>query len=139
MNPGLIIGDVFKDGRGILQFNNDFDVTEIKRVYFIENASTEGERGWQGHKIEERWFIAVQGKVKINLIKVDDWENPNQDLESEVFELNENEYNVLHTPSGYVSCIQSLEVNSKLMVMANYALGEIKDEYRFPLEIFKRK
>lgn len=139
MKPKLIAGGKFNDERGILLYNNDFDTSLIKRIYFIENASTALERGWQGHKIEERSFMAVGGTIKINLIKVDDWENPNQNLESEVFELNDKEYNVLHTPAGYVSCIQSLEENAKLMVMANYKLGEIKDEYRFPLETFKRK
>ena len=139
MKPELILGGKFEDERGILFYNNDFDTSSIKRVYFIENASTSFERGWQGHKIEERWFIAVFGTIKISLIKIDDWETPSHDLESKTFELNQDEYKVLHVPSGYVSCIQTMTNDARLMVMSNYKLGEIKDEYRFPLETFKRK
>jgi dTDP-4-dehydrorhamnose 3,5-epimerase-like enzyme len=139
MEPNVVTGNSFQDDRGVLQFNNNFDASSIKRIYFIENSSTALERGWQGHKIEERWFVAVQGKVKINAVKIDIWGNPNSNLESHVFVLNQSVFNVLHIPSGYVTCIQSLEENTKLMVMSNYHLGEIKDEYRFPLEKFKRK
>ncbi|MDX6182213.1 hypothetical protein SGQ44_08910 [Flavobacterium sp. Fl-77] len=46
--------------------------------------------------------------------------------------------NVLHVPKGYVSSIQSLELNSKLLVMADYLLGEIKDEYRYDIDYFKK-
>jgi dTDP-4-dehydrorhamnose 3,5-epimerase-like enzyme len=139
MKPELILGGKFEDERGILFYNNDFDASLIKRIYFIENTSTTFERGWQGHKIEERWFIAVCGTIKISLIKIDDWETPSHDIESKTFELNQDAYKVLHVPSGYVSCIQTMTNDAKLMVMSNYKLGEIKDEYRFPLETFKRK
>lgn len=139
MKPEVIKGGSYIDERGKLFYNNTFDATEIRRIYFIENSSVNFERGWQGHKIEQRWFTAVQGKFKINLIAIDDWENPNKLLEPFVFELEANAFNVLHTPQGYVSCIQALEENSKLMVMANYHLGEIQDEYRFDLQTFIRK
>jgi hypothetical protein len=43
----------------------------------------------------------------------------------------------LHIPAGYISSIQAIEENSKLMVMANYFMGEIKDEYRFDVNFFK--
>lgn len=139
MKPELILGNVFNDERGILQYNNDFNSSLIKRIYFIENTSIELERGWQGHKIEERWFTVVTGSVKINLVKIENWETPDHNLEPEMFVLNCKNYNVLHVPAGYITCIQSVEKNSKLMVMSNFVLGEINDEFRFPLETFKRK
>ena len=54
MEPKVINGNCHKDARGPLMYNNDFDLTSIKRVYFIENANTEITRGWQGHRIEQR-------------------------------------------------------------------------------------
>ena len=45
---------------------------------------------------------------------------------------------VLHVPQGYVTSIQSLEENSKLMAMADYLMGEIQDEYRFAVDYFNR-
>jgi hypothetical protein len=40
-------------------------------------------------------------------------------------------------PSGNITSIQALEANSKLMVMSDYLMGEIQDEYRFPIDYFK--
>ena len=36
----------------------------------------------------------------------------------------------------FISRIQSLEENSKLLVMGDYLLGEIQDEYRFEVNYF---
>ncbi|MGS0748828.1 hypothetical protein [Halpernia sp. GG3] len=48
MKPSLIKGGEFQDERGIINFN----ALGIKRIYTIENNSTEFIRAWQGHKIE---------------------------------------------------------------------------------------
>lgn len=45
---------------------------------------------------------------------------------------------VLHVPKGYVSSIQAVEEESKLLVMADYLMGEIEDEYRFELNYFDK-
>jgi dTDP-4-dehydrorhamnose 3,5-epimerase-like enzyme len=137
MDALLIKGNYHNDNRGSLKYNNDFDASQIKRVYTIENVDLQVQRGWQGHKIEQRWFLAVSGKFKISLIKVDNWEKPSFELKPSVFELSSNILDVIHVPSGYMSCIQAIEDNSKLLIMADYRLGEIQDEYRFDLEQFE--
>jgi hypothetical protein len=131
MLPQIIEGNEYSDGRGKLFFNNDFDATEVKRIYFIENVNTEFVRGWQGHKIEQRWFTAVLGSFKIMVQAFSNFEN---EIESKVifeFELNSKKLNVIHIPGGYLTAIQSLETNSKLLVMADHFLGEINDEFRY--------
>ena len=85
--PQIIKGNSHADDRGVLQFNNDFNALGIKRIYTIQNRDTEFVRGWQGHKIEQRWFIAVQGSFKIVLIAIDDWVTPSADLEQQHFVL----------------------------------------------------
>ncbi|UWY28631.1 WxcM-like domain-containing protein [Flavobacterium sp. TR2] len=137
MDPKLIAGNCHSDQRGILLYNNDFDASVIKRIYVIENADLEFKRGWQGHQIEQRWFSAVSGKFKIQLVKIDNWEEPSVNLEVFTYFIDSNKLNVLHVPKGYASSIQSLELNSKLLVMADYLLGETKDEYRYNIEYFK--
>lgn len=137
MEPKLINGNCHSDQRGTLLYNNDFDASLIKRIYIIENESTQFIRGWQGHQIEERWFSVVSGKFKIQLIKIDNWETPSVNLEVRTYLIDSEKLNVLHVPKGYVSSIQSLELNSKLLVMADYLLGEIKDEYRYDIDYFK--
>lgn len=137
MTPKLIIGNSHSDERGTLFYNNDFDAKEIKRIYIIENKNTSFIRAWQGHKIEQRWFSATAGSFEIKLIAIDNWENPSVNLKQDTFVLNSNSMCVLLIPKGFISSIQALEPSSKLLVMSDYYLGEINDEYRFDVDYFK--
>ena len=136
--PQIIKGNSHADDRGVLQFNNDFNALGIKRIYTIQNRDTEFVRGWQGHKIEQRWFSAIQGSFKIFLIAIDDWNAPSTNLIQHEFILDAQKMDVLHVPSGYVSSIQSLEKSSKLLLMSDYLLGEINDEYRYDINYFTK-
>ncbi|KFF24541.1 WxcM-like domain-containing protein [Chryseobacterium vrystaatense] len=136
--PELIGGGKYSDERGSLFFNNSFDAAAIKRIYFIENADTQLIRGWAGHKIEQRWFSAVRGGFLIKLIKIDNWETPSAESEILEFEVNAETLDVLHMPKGYVSAIQAKTKEAKLLVMVDHALGEVDDDYRFPVDYFKK-
>lgn len=133
----MIKGGSYSDNRGIVNFNNSFDLTEIKRIYTIQNVSLSFYRGWQGHQVEQRWFSAISGLFEIYLIAVDNWEKPSKNLKLTKYNLNSNNMNVLHVPSGYISCIKSNEKNSILLAMSDYALGEIDDNYKFDIEYFR--
>ena len=137
MIPKIIKGNSHTDQRGNLFYNNNFDLSAIRRIYIIENKSVDFIRAWQGHKIEQRWFTATNGTFKIKLIKIDNWESVSTDLEVIEFNLNAEKLDVLHVPSGYVSSIQSLEKEATLLVMSDYLLGEVNDEYRFDADYFK--
>lgn len=136
MKPKIIIGNHFEDNRGKVNFNNDFDASEIKRIYAIENSSIDFIRAWQGHKIEQRWFSAIKGSFLIHLIEVDNWELPSKNLPQVEYKINAENLDILHVPSGYISSIKALEEGSKLLVMADYMLGEINDEYRYEKDYF---
>ncbi|AZA99834.1 sugar epimerase [Chryseobacterium joostei] len=133
----MLKGNKFQDERGIITYNNTYDASLVKRIYTIENASTDFIRGWQGHKIEQRWFACMSGKFRIGVIKIDDFDTPSPTLEPLYFELNTDQLDFLHIPAGNITSVQSLEENSKLLILSDYFLGEIDDEYRFPLEYFK--
>ncbi|WP_188049992.1 WxcM-like domain-containing protein [Flavobacterium sp. GP15] len=135
-NPNITKGNSHSDARGILVFNNDYNAAEVKRIYFIENATIDFVRGWQGHQIEQRWFSAVQGSFKICTRAIDNWENPSKKLSFESFTLSAATFDVLHVPKGYITNIQSLEENSRLMAMSDYSLGVVSDEYRFDINYF---
>lgn len=138
-NPQSLKGNRHEDERGIITYNNDFDASQIKRIYTIENHSVYFSRGWQGHKIEQRWFATMKGRFEISVIKVDDFENPSKKLTVNTYELSDELLTYLHIPAGYITAIQALEEESKLLVLADYALGEIQDEYRFALDYFKNE
>ncbi len=135
--PTIIKGKSHADNRGSLFFNNDFNASLIKRIYYIENKDTQFIRGWTGHKIEQRWFSAVQGSFTINLIKIDHWEKPSENLPVLKFKLNSEILDILHVPKGYASAIQAKDEKSRLLVMADYSLGEITDDYRFSINYFE--
>lgn len=136
MKPQIIKGNRHSDERGNLTFNNDFSMLPIKRVYTIENNRLDFVRAWQGHQIEQRWFSTVTGSFRISLIKIDNWVNPSKDLPVVEFILDSQNLDILHVPNGFVSAIQSLEINSKLLLFADYDLNEIQDEFRFSSDYF---
>ena len=135
--PKIIKGKAFKDDRGQLKFNNLFNLSLIKRIYLIENKK-DIIRGWQGHKIEQRWFMSVKGNFEIGLIKIDNWKNPSHNLKKSKFFLSDKEFDVLHVPSGYITSIKSQEKENKLLVMSDYILGDIDDNFKFRLDYFKQ-
>ncbi len=110
-----IIGNTFADERGTLSFNNELDLCEVKRMYFIE----------------KRWFIAVKGKFLIKLVEIDNFECPSDGLEVRSFELDSKTLDALLVEAGYASSIQALEADSKLLVFSNYKMGEVADNYKF--------
>jgi len=134
----LLQGKAHQDNRGIITFNNEFDASEIKRIYTIENHSPDFIRGWQGHKIEQRWFACMKGSFEVSVIEVDDFTNPSKDLTIQKYLLTDEVLTYLHVPSGCITAIQAKQDGSKLLVLADYGLGEINDEYRFDLNYFNK-
>lgn len=137
MVPRIVSGGSHSDMRGTLRFNNSFDATPIKRMYVIENKDTAFVRGWQGHRIEQRWFSVLQGSFKIELIAIDNWESPSKKAEIITYILDSEKLDILYVPKGYISSIQALSVESKLLAMSDYRLNEINDEYRFSIDYFE--
>jgi len=135
-NQLQITGSRYQDDRGIITYNNDFDASQIKRIYTIENHSKDFIRGWQGHKVEQRWFSCMKGSFEISVIVVDNFTNPSKDLIIQKYLLTDDVLTYLHIPSGCITAIQAKEEGSKLLVLADYGLGEINDEYRYSLEYF---
>ena len=139
MLPSLISGEVHFDKRGELKFNNSFNMSQVKRIYFITITNILNIRSWQGHKIEQRWFAAISGSFNIKLILVDNWIKPNIYCNKKNFQLSSDTLDILHIPAGYITSIEANSDNSKLLVMSDYAFNEINDEYRFPEQYFKNK
>jgi dTDP-4-dehydrorhamnose 3,5-epimerase-like enzyme len=132
----LLKGNKHQDARGIITYNNEFDATHIKRIYTIENTDTDFVRGWQGHAIEQRWFACIMGSYKISVIAVDSFDAPDRGLKPEEFVLTDEKLTYLHVPAGCITAIQALEQGSKLLVLADHLIGEVRDEYRFDLDYF---
>ena len=48
LSPYIIKGEKYTDDRGSLEFFNNFDMSQIKRVYFTTHFDTNVIRAWQG-------------------------------------------------------------------------------------------
>lgn len=136
LQPLIIKGNRHQDERGTLTFNNDFSAFGVKRFYTIENASLEFKRAWQGHRLEQRWFSAIVGSFEIKLVEIDQWENPSKNLSVLKFILTAETLDILHIPAGFATSIQGLAKDSKLLLFADYQLGELQDEFRYPSDYF---
>ncbi len=131
--PLLIKGDLHEDDRGSLEFVNDAGLCGVKRFYVVSNKSINVIRAWQAHKMEGKYFFAVNGSFLIAVVKLDDWENPSVHLNAERFILTAGEPQVLWVPPGYANGIRALTEPNKLMVFSTSSLNEsIADTYRFP-------
>jgi dTDP-4-dehydrorhamnose 3,5-epimerase len=126
-------GGSFSDNRGVVDFYNTFDLSEVKRMYTI--SPTCGViRAWQGHRIEKKWFYVVQGSFEIQLCKVNFW-SPLTIENREKITLSESSNLILEIPGGYLNGFVALEESSKMIVFSDYSLEDSKnDDYRIKLE-----
>lgn len=131
--PALLKGKSFTDTRGTLTFNNDFDASAIKRVYTLQNSSLDFKRGWQGHKIEQRWLAAIKGGFTIIVKPIYAFETVDANAPEYSFTLTDETLDYLHVPPGYVTCIQAIQEDSKMLLLSDYGIGEVQDEWRFDL------
>lgn len=130
----LIKGNNFRDERGGLNFFNEFDMSEINRMYEISPNDTNTIRGWQGHKAEKKWFYCNSGSFIVNLIEVDDFDSPSKELIAKRFVLDVNEPAILEISGGYATGFKALTANSKLVVFSDFTLEASKeDDFRYDI------
>jgi len=124
----LIKGNRFVDDRGIMRFNNEFDMTDVKRMYLIE-PTPQLIRAWQGHQIENKWFSVVSGRFEVQVVSMEDHSVKKAFILSDDIDV------VIKIESGFYNGFKALEPQSKLMVYSDKSLGEsLNDDYRLSLE-----
>ncbi len=130
--PTLIKGGLAVDDRGNVSFVNDFNFSDVKRFYMIQNHQTGFVRAWHGHKKESKYFFVVDGEALICGIKIDDWEKPSKDLKINKFVLSALTPSILYLPAGYANGLMSLSPNTKVMVFSASTLQDsLGDDIRF--------
>lgn len=136
----LIQGNEFVDQRGTLRFFNDFDMSDVVRFYEIAPIGTEVIRAWQGHKREKKWFRCLTGSFIINVVKIDNFDNPSHQLTPQTMLLTSKKNEVLAVPNGYATGIKATKEHSRLQVFSDFDLEASKnDDQRFPLDMWNAK
>ncbi|WP_270089173.1 WxcM-like domain-containing protein [Sphingobacterium sp. SYP-B4668] len=137
MHINFITGGIAKDYRGQIRFVNDFDMSQVKRFYIIQNADAELVRGWRAHRIEQRWFYVLSGAFAVDLVEIDNWEDASPDLAIQREIIHVTEQRVFHVPAGYGTAFRALEPNSELLVFADYGIENAKlDDHTWPVDYF---
>ena len=132
-SPKLIHGGQHSDARGSIAFVNGFNFKGVDRFYWITAEATNTQRGWVGHRREQKWFTVPQGEVLIAAVKPDDWERPDRNLPVARFLLSANQPQVLHVPPGYATASVNLNQHAVLMVFSSGKIEDAKsDDFRFP-------
>ena len=125
-----IIGNIHKDERGTVRFVNDFDMTQVVRMYCIE-PKLGVIRAWQGHKKETKWFYAAKGSFLVKTIIM-------VTSDKKEYYLKDSESKVLEIPGGHYNGFEALEEGSVLMVFSDFGLEESKrDDFRVSLDKIK--
>lgn len=133
----VIQGGIAKDERGQIRFVNDFDMSLVKRFYIIKNVDTKQIRGWRAHRIEQRWFYVLSGSFNIDLVEIDNWDNPSPSLFIQNIMIQASDMKVLHVPAGYGTAFRALEADSELLVYADYPVTHAPlDDYTWRFDYF---
>ena len=131
--PTLIAGGLAVDDRGQVSFVNGFAFEPIRRLYTVENFSTQVVRAFHGHVNEEKFVFVVSGAAIVAAVRFEDPLNPNRDAKPHRFVLSDRKPQVLHVPAGYANGFRPLEPGTRIMFFSTATLEEsVKDDYRFP-------
>lgn len=135
----LVQGELFQDHRGKIASLNNFCFDGVKRSYFITHPDISVIRGWNGHKLERKWFCCLKGSFTLALIEIDNWEKPSPELKPEIFKLSDSVSQIICVPCGYASCIKADSPDSVLMVLSDKTMAEaaaLNDSYRYDADYF---
>jgi len=131
--PELIPGGVSSDDRGRVSFANGLDLSNCRRMYFVENFSVGTVRAWHAHRHERKWVLAVRGAALACCVEIDDWQTPSADTEVHRFVLDARSPSVLSVPAGYANGAMSLAPETKLLYLSDATLeASLDDDIRFP-------
>lgn len=137
INLKQIKGGIAKDHRGQIRFVNDFDMSAVKRFYVITNKDTGLIRGWRAHRIEQRWFYVIRGGFVLDVVRIDNWENPSRDLPVERLVLEAENQEVVHLTAGFGTAFQATEEDSELLVFADKGIEHAPfDDYTYSTDYF---
>ena len=132
VQPQLLKGGLAVDDRGAVSFVNDFNFSDVKRFYIVENHKQGFVRAWHAHRNEAKYVMVVKGSAVVGAVQIDDWSNPSKDLKINRFILSEKNPSVLYIPAGYANGFMSLTNDTKIIFFSTSELKDsLNDDIRF--------
>lgn len=130
-NPTIIDGGKAIDDRGSLCFVNDFDFSDVKRFYQVENHRRGFIRAWHGHEKEAKYVYVARGAALVAAVEME-----NKDLHNpHTFVLSSDQPKILYIPPGYFNGFKTLVEGTIIQFFSTSTLEESKgDDVRLPYD-----
>lgn len=130
-------GGKHSDSRGSIDFYNSFNLDSYKRFYIIEASDPKIIRAWQAHRYEGKAFLVLSGSFELAWVKIDDFDQPSEDLRAESLILKAKDQKLKELKGGYANGFRALEANSKILVFSDASLEASKDDdYRYDASLW---
>lgn len=128
METKIINGGLSVDDRGSVTFVNDFDFSDVKRFYVVENHRAGFIRAWHGHKKEGKYVFVVKGTALVGAV----------DMSSDApgkYILSDRNPKILYIPPGYANGFKTLEEDTRIIFYSTSTLQDsLGDDIRFPFD-----
>jgi len=122
----VMVGDKAVDDRGTVTFVNDFDFSNVKRFYQVENHTVNFIRAWHGHKKEGKYEYVAKGTALIGVVNL-------ETEQVQKFILSSKSPRVLWIPPNHANGFMNLEEDTIIQFFSTSALEQsLKDDIRFP-------
>lgn len=148
-SPNILKGGTAIDDRGVLSYLNVAPLEKVKRLYAIENFSTDTVRAFHGHAIEEKQVLVVSGAAIVVVAKMSgDFTAPMTCDKLQALKLEDPKRFVfsrmvpqmLLIPAGYANGFRALEPGTKIVFFSTTTIQEAAtDDYRFPYDYFGKE
>jgi dTDP-4-dehydrorhamnose 3,5-epimerase len=128
METKIINGGLSVDDRGSVTFVNDFDFSDVKRFYVVENHRAGFIRAWHGHKKEGKYVFVVKGTALVGAV----------DMSSDApgkYILSDRNPKILYIPPGHANGFKTLEEDTRIIFYSTSTLQDsLGDDIRFPFD-----
>lgn len=142
MKTKLIEGGISTDDRGSVRFVNDFDFTDVKRFYQVENHRTGFIRAWHGHIKEAKYVYVPRGSALVGAVHLNFFRTIEIDgigtapgsryVEPDYVVLSANNPKIWYIPAGYANGFKTLEPNTIVQFFSTSTLEEaLEDDIRY--------
>jgi len=127
-DPRIILGGIAVDDRGSVSFVNDFNFSDIKRFYMVENHRVGFIRAWHGHEKEGKYVFVAKGAALIGAVEMNS-------SDPKKFILSDKSPRILFIPPGYANGFKTLEEGTRIIFYSTSTLEEsLGDDIRFSFD-----
>ena len=128
----VLKGDLAVDDRGTVSFVNDFDFSDVKRFYVVENHRPGFIRAWHGHHHEGKYVHVVQGSILLGVAPMSSSSEMDREDKAKTFVLSSKKPTIIFIPGGYANGFKTLEENTKIVFYSTATMAEsANDDTRF--------